>query len=107
MSLSSVTEGGAPRSGWKLTLHGPSTVDNCDSATLGSVRDVAVAGWRKTTKTVPHGSRFRGTVVRPSAIVNEAGSALPVSACHNSGALPVTLKVASTFAASSPRLATK
>ena len=28
---------------------------------------------RKTTKTVPHGSRCSGTVVRPSAILNEAG----------------------------------
>ena len=40
-----------------------------------------------------------GTVVRPSAILKDAGSDFPVSACHSSGALPVTRKVASTCSA--------
>ena len=33
-------------------------------------------GLRKTTNTVPHGSSFNGTVVRPSTILNETGSRL-------------------------------
>src|SRR5579863_4006895 len=34
VSLSSVIDGGAPRSAWKFTVHGPSTVATSVSATL-------------------------------------------------------------------------
>ena len=50
---------------------------------------------------------MQGTVVRPSAMLYEAGCDLPVSAYHNSGALPVTRKLASTVSSRSLRLSTK
>ena len=62
-------EGGAPRSGWKLTFHGPFTVVSVGFGFGGTVREVSWLGLRKTTKTVPQGSSFSGTVVRPSAIL--------------------------------------
>ncbi len=68
-SLSSVIDGGAPRPGWKLTFHGPSTSATFDSVSFGTVREVSLVALRNTTKTVPHGSRCSGTVVRPSAIL--------------------------------------
>src|SRR5438445_1175516 len=84
-SLSTVTDAGAPRPGWKITFHEPSSVASCVSTSLGKVRDIAVVGLRNTTNTVPQGSKCSGTVVRPPAILYEAGSDLPVSAYHNSG----------------------
>src|SRR5271157_50559 len=106
-SFSRVIDGGAPRSGWKLTFHGPSIVASCVSVTLGSVRAVSLVGSRNTTNTVPHGSRCNGTVVRLSAILYDTGSDLPVSACQSSGALPFTRKLASTVSSRSLRLSTK
>src|ERR1700733_4235761 len=106
-SVSSVIDDGAPQSGGKLTFHGPSTVVSCFSTTAGTVWLVSLVGFRKTTNTVPHGSSCSGTVVRPSAMVKETGSVFPVSAYHNSGALPVTRNVACTCAPSSLRLSTK
>src|ERR1035441_116321 len=94
-SLSSVIVGGAPRPGWKLTFHGPSTVATCFSVLAGSVKEVPLVALWKTTNTVPQGSSVRGIVVRPSAILKDTGSDFPVSACHSSGAFPVTRKVAS------------
>ena len=52
-SLSMETEGSAPRSGWKLTLQGPSIFATTISVVAGTVREVAVAGLRKTTNTLP------------------------------------------------------
>ena len=50
----------------RLTFHGPSTVASSVSVIFGQrARRCAVAGLRKTTKTVPQGSRCSGTVVRP------------------------------------------
>src|SRR4051794_7204616 len=107
MSLSSVAEGGAPRSASKLTFHGPSTSATLDSVIFGRVCEVSLVVLRKTTNTVPHGSRCRGTVVRPSAILNEAGFDVPVSAYQSSGAFPVTRNVASTVSSRSLRLSMK
>jgi hypothetical protein len=61
--LSSVIEGGAPRSGWNVSFQGPSTVANSVVLCKDSVRVVAVEVLRKTTKTEPHGSSVIGTVV--------------------------------------------
>ena len=49
-----------------------------------------------------HGGHPRGR--RADHRARQAGSDLPVSAHHNSGALPVTRKVASTVSSRSPRL---
>src|ERR1035438_10600960 len=89
-SVFSVIEGGAPRSGSKLTVHGPSTLVKVVCVTLGNWRAISDVALRNTTNTVPHGSRCSGTVVRPSAIVYEACSVFPVSARQSSGDLPVT-----------------
>src|ERR1700756_1113086 len=86
---------GAPRFGSKLRSHGPSTVASVVSTIFGRLREVVLAGLRNTTNTVPQGSRCRGTVVRLSAIWNDAGSVVPVSACHSSASFPVTRKLAS------------
>src|ERR1035438_10376928 len=106
-SLSSEMDGGAPRFGWKLTLHGPSKLASCDLVFAGSVREVSLVALRKTTKTVPHGSRVSGTVVRPSEILKEVASVWPVSARHSSGSFPVMRNVASTCSVRSLRLSTK
>ena len=54
-------------------------------------------GLRNTTNTEPDGSNRNGTVVRPSASRETgAGSIVPVSGRHSSGALPVTRNVHST-----------
>ena len=68
-SVSRVMDAGAPRLGWKLRFHGPPMVASEDSAIAGKVRAGAAAGLRKTTKTVPQGSRCSGTVVRPFAMI--------------------------------------
>ena len=65
---------GAPRSGWKLTSQGPSTVARFVRTGVVTWRDCVAAGRRNTTNTASHGSRCNGTVVRPVAIVNAAGS---------------------------------
>ena len=105
--MSSVMPAGAPRSGWKRSCHGPLTAARSTSTVAGTVRDGAVAGLRNTTNTVPHGSRWSGTVVRPATTRNDAGSREPVSACHSSGCRPLTRKVASTSSARALRLSTK
>src|ERR1700722_10680157 len=92
-SRCSVTDAGAPRSRWKLTFQSPSTVASSDCVLTGSVCDVAVVVARKTTNTVPHGSSFKGIVVRAPTASNEDGALSPVSARHNSGSLPATGKV--------------
>ena len=56
-SLSSVVDGGAPRSGWKLTFQAPSIVSSLLSIIVERVRELSLAGLRKTTNTVPQGSR--------------------------------------------------
>src|SRR6478609_784172 len=66
VSFSKVAEAGAPRSGGKLTCHGPSMLPSDVSTTVGKVRDGELAGERNTTNTVSHGARYKGTVVRPS-----------------------------------------
>src|SRR5208337_2849273 len=53
ISLSTVTDAGAPRPGWKLTFQEPSTVASSVSTTLGKVREVSFVGVRNTTNTVP------------------------------------------------------
>src|SRR5258708_37761901 len=89
VSLSKVALAGAPQLASKATDHGPSTVAMLVSAVLGSMWLVSFVALRKTTKTVPQDSSLRGTVVRPSAMVKEADSDLPVSGCQSSAALPV------------------
>ncbi len=84
-SMSRVIDGGAPHFAGKPTVHGPDNVANCVSVVAGTLWDVSLVGFRKTTKTVPHGSRLSGTVVWPSAIVKDTGSVLPVSAYQSSG----------------------
>src|SRR5262245_21637682 len=106
VSVSKVTLSGAPRPGWNATSHAPSTVVSAVSAVAGNVRSVD-AGFRNTTNTVPQGSRCSGTVVRPFAMRNDAGSRRPVSAYQSSASLPVTRNVASTFSSRSLRLFTK
>src|SRR4051794_2826072 len=96
-SLSSMMESGAPRPVWKLTFHEPSSVASSFFCPVEMVRLDTDVGLRKTTKTLPQGSRSSGTVVRPPAILKLTGSDLPVSACQSSGSLPVTRKVASTL----------
>src|SRR5208282_4853827 len=103
----SVVDSGAPRPDWKLTFQGPPTSATFDSVSFGSSREVSVVDLRKTTNTVPHGSRCSGTVVRPSAILKDTGFVVPVSAYQSSGAFPVTLKLASVTSSRSLRLSTK
>src|SRR5690242_19680127 len=95
-------EAGAPRSGWKATVHGPSTEESCVFVSLGRACEVSLVGLRNTTKTVPHGSRWSGTVMRPDAMEKEAGTVLPVSEYHNSGDLPARRNVASNVESLSP-----
>src|SRR5947209_1795988 len=97
-------DAGAPRSGWNATFHGPFTAASSVSTSFGVVCDVSVVGLRNTTNTVPHGSNCNGTVVRPPAIVNDAGAVFPVSEYHSSGVLPPTRNVASKLVSLSPRL---
>src|ERR1700679_4183772 len=66
-SASNVILGGAPRPGWKATFQGPSNVASGVSLASGSTFEVSEVGLRKTTKTDPHGSRCKGTVVSPLA----------------------------------------
>ena len=67
-SLSSVTDGGAPRPDWKATVQEPSIVVRVVSVGAGSFLVGAAAGLRKTTKTAPQGSRVRGTMVWPDSM---------------------------------------
>src|SRR5579871_1345340 len=78
VSLSIVIFGGAPRFGSKLRSQGPSIVATVVSTVFDRLRDCVFAGLRKTTNTVSHGSRCNGTVVRPFAIWNDAGSVVPL-----------------------------
>src|SRR5689334_8889567 len=80
VSASKRTESvGAPRPGWKLTVHGPATVASVVRVSAGTVRCVAVVARRKTTKVEPYGSSSNGTSVRPSATAYVAGVVAPVA----------------------------
>src|SRR5579859_7466635 len=98
---------GAPRPGWNPTFHGPLTVATAVSVTAGATYEDSEVGLRNITKTVPHGSRCNGTVVRPFTTLKEAASVVAVSARHNSGRKPATRNVASSDSSWSLRLSTK
>ena len=105
---SRVTRSGAPRPGWNRTSHasldGRQRLFGRGRQRPGRARPRACGS---TTNTAPHGSRCSGTVVRPFAIRNDAGSRRPVSACQSSASLPLTRNVASTSSSRSLRLFTK
>src|SRR5207302_9921358 len=107
VKLSKRAWGGAPRSGWNATVHGPPTVASVLRFTLGASRAGAAAARRNTTNTEPYGSRRSGTVVRPPSARYAAGSVSPVSGCHSSASFPATRKLAATSAACARWLLTK
>src|SRR6185436_19469828 len=91
-SFANVICDGAPRFGGNVIVHGPAIVASVVKLACGRVRKGKDVGRRKTTNTDSRSARCRGTVVRPSAMLNSAGSRFPLSACQSSASLLFTRK---------------